>query len=224
MAVAFRIPKAVDPKRFSRAFQTLVDHTDVLRCCIEVVDDEPRQRFLPTAVAQLEQLDFSQSPVPDQHYQHWLAERCRRILPLDRPAYDCVLVKLGENEWAWYFNQHHLFVDAWSLSVLFQRLNRFYQVDASITDSSPQFRQTLTAPITDAANDRLERAKAHWDRQRITTTPTRFYRTRPPQLSGQTETEFVMALADLVPSVSGISHSNPRFEVSPKISRIFRSF
>ena len=127
MTLSFDLKGAIDPAHFQSAFQTLIDQTDALRTVFEEQENTPKQRILSTLVYPMEVLDVSDTPEPAVTYREWAKQRSQRPFDLSACTFDAVLVKLAADRYAWFFNQHHLTTDAWSVSVLYKQLARLYQ-------------------------------------------------------------------------------------------------
>ena len=127
MAFAFRLHGRVDGRRFQRAFARLVDSSDSLRTVVEEVDGVPRQRVLASIEAELELVDLCGHETPLTAARRAAQERCERLFELDRRLFDSALFDLGNEGSLWYFGQHHIVSDAWSVSVLFRYLEGIYR-------------------------------------------------------------------------------------------------
>ena len=125
---AFAIHGPVDIGAFRSAFQALVDHTDVFRTIFQNINGIPRQVVLQSVSADVELVDFSHEFDPEGAYRRFLDKRKMRRLPLDKPLFDVVLVKLASDSFVWYLNQHHIITDAVSAELIFERLANYYQL------------------------------------------------------------------------------------------------
>jgi amino acid adenylation domain-containing protein/non-ribosomal peptide synthase protein (TIGR01720 family) len=127
MAATFTILGKIDPQRFQRAFQTLLDKTDALRLIFEEKNGAPRQRLVSQMPYTTEYLNFSEPSDPDKAFDAWVQERCIAPFDLQKRLFDSVLAKLSDDRFVWYFNAHHLIVDGWSIALTFQRMSALYQ-------------------------------------------------------------------------------------------------
>lgn len=138
MALSFDLKGTIDPVCFQSAFQLLVDKTDAMRTVFEVVDGVPQQGVLNALSYTVENLDFSTTADPKQHYQQWAKERSQQSFDLSKITFDCVLVKLSDQRFIWFLNQHHLTTDAWSVSVLYKAVAKFYRNSLEgVADNTP---------------------------------------------------------------------------------------
>ena len=126
MALSFRIRGPLNAHRFANAFQQLVEETDVLRTVIVLRDGEPRQLVLPEAPETLSYMDFSQAETPSVAVAEWMEADCVKEFVLSRCAWRSALLRLGADDWVWYFNQHHTQGDILSFQNLYRRLSQIY--------------------------------------------------------------------------------------------------
>lgn len=126
MAWRFDLSFALSPTHFEKAFQALVDRTDALRLVFQSVDGVAQQRILPSLSGDLPLVDFCGMDQPADRAREWIAEAVGRKLDLDRKPYESALLKLTDEHWIWYLNLHHLVTDAWSVALLYARMNELY--------------------------------------------------------------------------------------------------
>lgn len=126
MALAFSMKGALDTHHFQLALQALIDRSDALRTVIHSTDGIPQQSVLSTYEFTQETIDFSGKDDPDAYCKAWTAERSRQNFNLEKPMFDAVLLKLSEAHHVWYFNQHHLITDGWSVTLLYNKLGALY--------------------------------------------------------------------------------------------------
>ncbi len=127
--LSFKINGEVDVGRFSSAFKELLHRTDALRTVIREIDGIPQLFVLPELDYQMEVLDLSDEDDPRGVYQAWVQKRAAAPFDLEERLFDCALVKLGEREYIWYLNQHHINADFTSFLLIFHRLVDHYQAD-----------------------------------------------------------------------------------------------
>ncbi|MFK7936438.1 MAG: condensation domain-containing protein, partial [Saprospiraceae bacterium] len=127
MAMRFDLQGAIDEAAFQLAFQTLVAKSEVLRTIVTVKNGVPRQQILPQVDFSFPIIDLSNATEQAEQVKAWLTQHTTQILDLNRCNFSSALLKLSPTHYVWFFNQHHLFTDGWSLTVLFQTLAGFYQ-------------------------------------------------------------------------------------------------
>ncbi len=191
MVLAFRIGGAVDPVVFQQAFQRLVDDCDVLRTVITTEKGVPQQRVLPEFAYAVPLIDFSQDAAPEQRYAEWLARSKQRTFDLSRCHFDTALVKLGDDDFVWYLNQHHVLTDAWSVSVLYRKMQHYYglarQGRLDQAEPLPAYQDYVAQDRRDRRSDRYAKAQAFWsEKLKTPVPPSSFYRRRGSTRSGRT--------------------------------------
>ena len=127
LAVTFTMGSGVDRDHLQKAFQTLVNSTDALRTVIEEEDGIPQQRVVVDFPYGMEFLDFSDCSNPNEELQAWLRKRCQVPFDLGKCLFDAVLIKITDNKFVCYLNQHHLITDGWSVWLIFHRMAEFYE-------------------------------------------------------------------------------------------------
>lgn len=133
MALSFRITGPIAPERFGAAFDQLVAETDVLRLVVTLEAGEPVQSALPQSDGTLRLVDVSNDNDPHRTAHTWMQGDCREALDLSVCAWRSALIRLGADNWIWYFNHHHVHSDILSTQNLFRRLSEIY----SASDSTP---------------------------------------------------------------------------------------
>ena len=192
MALVFRIHGEVDINAFSVAFQTLVASADAMRIVIHDVNGSAKQSILESATSSLQHIDLSNEDDPSTALERWAKTRSCQNFDLGKTLYDSALIRLGSDDFAWYFNQHHLVTDAWSMAVIFDRMAHFYglatnegQADAA---NLPQFLAHVVRDTDHRESQSDRKAQRYW-RERLaqSVTTSRFYRPPPAIVSGRTE-------------------------------------
>ncbi|MBT8193571.1 MAG: amino acid adenylation domain-containing protein [Acidimicrobiia bacterium] len=127
MAFLFEISGEIIPDAFISAFERLIAQCDALRTVVESIDGTPSQRIAEHIEYELPIVDVSTADDPDRAASEWSQTRCETMLAVERQTFDAALLKLGNEKWAWYFNQHHLVTDAWSSALIFERMEELYR-------------------------------------------------------------------------------------------------
>ncbi|MGI9319986.1 MAG: condensation domain-containing protein, partial [Thiogranum sp.] len=191
MVFTFRIDGALDPVAFDVAFNALVRSCENLRTVIRDTPDGPRQEIFATGTSSLQFHDFSTHALPQQSFDAWVAEHSCRTFTLHESLFESALFKLGEQRFVWYLNQHHLVTDAWTVSLMFQRLQTLYRearvADIAVTDPAPGVAAYLAHEAASAGFAIASRAREHWDAQsKVEVKAPRFYRDTPRARVGRT--------------------------------------
>jgi amino acid adenylation domain-containing protein len=181
MAMLFRIDGIIDPARFQDAFNRVVQQTDALRMILRLsADNSPQQLVLESIDATTELVDLSSDGEPETRLQSWVESRKRRMFRLGQPLFDSVLLKLRDNAFAWYFNQHHVITDATSMSLVYHRCADLYSHREQVVGAdfgTPQYRDYLR-------NERRFRESLEYDRSCQFWSSRSSQLPRPPALFG----------------------------------------
>ncbi len=131
MIFAFELQGTIAAEHFQRAFSELIRQSDTLRTVFDLQDGQVVQRVLPALPYTSEYLDLSAEADPDGAFEQWLAQRKPTVFDLSERLFESCLVRLSEQRSVWYFNIHHLLIDAWAVSLLYQRMALLYHRSAN---------------------------------------------------------------------------------------------
>ena len=122
----FTIKGKIDSLAFEQAFMRVVDHHEALRATI--AEPIERLRYCPDVHRSgvIELVDFCDASEPDLAYEAWLKQRCTRSFAAGERLYDAALVKLSEERFVFYLNQHHVITDGASCIILHKDIEAFY--------------------------------------------------------------------------------------------------
>ncbi|MEM9484040.1 MAG: amino acid adenylation domain-containing protein [Cyanobacteria bacterium P01_F01_bin.116] len=160
MVFSFTIQGEIDSGHFRRAFQTLIKCCDILRLTITESDGVPQQRVAPELDYDLPFIDFSTETDPHTASQTWMHKRSTYPLNLENCLFDSALLKLESDQFIWYFNQHHLITDNWSVSLLYRRLQDYYRQSDALTEATE-----LPAYVDYAVSEKNQQSS--WQQQAI---------------------------------------------------------
>jgi hypothetical protein len=156
-----RLRGPLDPRRFERAFQAVVDECDALRIAIDDDQGSPCQRFRSAAVGAVDLLEAGSM----DGIEALAAERAARV-GVERSLYDSALVRLAADDHVWLLAQHQLISDAWSFGILFERTALHYQRlgagDRAMIDAPPAFREYVEWERRYRASARCAAARKRW--------------------------------------------------------------
>lgn len=127
MVMAYEIKGSISFTYFKSAFNKLVAKSDALRSVFKIKEGEPIQKYLKAIDFEIEFIDFSNNDDPRAKYEKWLEKRVVKQFNLEQCLFDCVLIKLKNNIYVWYINQHHLITDGWSTSLVFSEMAKLYK-------------------------------------------------------------------------------------------------
>jgi Condensation domain/AMP-binding enzyme len=188
LAALFIVARELDPQRFGRAFQALIDSSDALRTVFEEEDGTPRQRVKTELRFTPDYLDFSGQPDPEAALRAWADARCRILFNLTERLFDAALIKLADSCYAWYLNLHHLVTDAWAISLIVRRVSDLYQQisndGAPASIALPQFQEHVADERAYLRTLRYQKAREYWaERLARKPDPIEFYGRVPPPLT-----------------------------------------
>lgn len=168
-AVTFTLSGKVDRGHFQKAFQTLVNSGDTLRTVIEETDGAPQQKVLEAFSYEMEFLDFSAGARPEAGFENWLRDRCRAVFDFHERLFDSALAKIADDQYVWYFNQHHIVSDGWSVWLAYRYVAEFYGrslhggLEAVV--ALPGFQDYVRRQREEQASPRHREAEAYWERK-----------------------------------------------------------
>lgn len=125
---AFEIDGAIEREHFEAAVCAFVRRCDAVRLVFEEIDGVPRQRVAAHADFALEQLDFADDLDPPARLNAWVRERAIRPFRLPERLFDTALLRMGQDRFAWYWNQHHLTTDGWSYVLMLRHVAEYYRL------------------------------------------------------------------------------------------------
>ncbi len=163
----YMIEGNISEEMFVEAFDGLVLQSDALRIVFSEEDRIPWQQVLSGIPRDLELIDFSQDSHPEDRYRSWLQERASQAIDLSLCSYDSALVKISERKHIWYFNQHHILVDASSFIVLFKRLAENYSLlkrgERPSQEGYPQFMDYVAYERQSRQTASTGKAERYWE-------------------------------------------------------------
>ena len=165
-AFSFTFAVPIDPQLFQAAFATAVRQYDALRIVIQEQRGVPQQHVLPEPPAQLDIVDFSHEADPRTAAENWQRQRVQRPSQLNRCLYDSALIKLGDRQFIWFLNQHHLITDASSFFLIaeavLQSYEALYQGEVPTPAERPTFARYAAAVKRQQNSSRAAKSRAFW--------------------------------------------------------------
>jgi hypothetical protein len=126
MVGLYTISSKVEYVHLKSAFQTLVNSSDALRTTIEERAGTPFLKVLSWLDCALEYVDCSRAADPERELSVWVDERRRIRFDMTKRLFDCALLKISDEKFACYINNHQLIGDAWAGYLIHQRLSELY--------------------------------------------------------------------------------------------------
>ena len=127
MVLTFEIFGGLDVEIFDKAFGRLVQQSDAMRTTFSMVDGKPMQQVRNDHELGLDFLDFSNKENQEAHLASWIKAHSRRQFDLSKQCFESALIKMSNERFVWYINQHHLITDAWGVSVQYKTLVSYYR-------------------------------------------------------------------------------------------------
>ncbi|GJM39766.1 MAG: hypothetical protein DHS20C20_00480 [Ardenticatenaceae bacterium] len=126
VVVTFRWQATVNVALFFEAFTQVVKQSDALRTVLREEAGVPQRVLLADPPQSLQLVDMSNEADREAKLEQWVQERSRLCFDLSQCAYDVVLVKLAEDDYCWFINQHHLMTDAASVFLVYDHVLALY--------------------------------------------------------------------------------------------------
>ena len=192
MVLTFEITGDLNVSHFKAATQALLDRSDALRTVVELKGGGPTQRVRPPGPFDLEVVDLTVEADPDAALEAWVDERRAQTLDLSERLFDMALIRLGADRHVWYLNQHHIITDIWSVSLIYQQVNRYYRLaherQLGEASSLPPFADYVAHEQAFRDSDASETVEAYWQSKRDELpAPPRLYGHHPERETTRTE-------------------------------------
>ena len=127
-AFRIRIPAAIHATVFESAFREVVQRSETLRTTVKMSEHgEPMIQLVESPEFECPVVDFSSAENPFEEACRWSQSRCEKSLPMEQLMFDSALLKLADDDYMWFINQHHLICDAWGVTQLFRIQVEFYE-------------------------------------------------------------------------------------------------
>ncbi len=218
MAVAFRIGGPIDPQRFRNAWHRYADSCDALRLAVVEENGVPLQRPRDTAPS-LEIIDLSNLDDPDNACSLLMAQRCRKVFDLATDLTDSALIKLADDRWVWYLNQHHLVTDGWSSSIVYRGVEKAYREPDSDVHTQP-FDDYAKFERKHRQSRLFEKALRYWnERASDIPPPITFYGRQPTGAGTRTDRVRRRLGVERSESLKGLAERMSRNALSQHVGR-----
>lgn len=125
MVFTFDIYGKIDPGIFREAFEILVGRTTMLKICLNDSNENVPQQVVKATNAELEYIDTDS--IEEFHLQDWIKEKNTIKFDLQTRSYYSALIRITDDHFIWYINQHHIFTDAYSFQVMYTNLDQIYR-------------------------------------------------------------------------------------------------
>ncbi|SDH29160.1 non-ribosomal peptide synthetase [Chitinophaga filiformis] len=161
VSVAYRFSGVIDLSRFETALRRLTEKHEVMRTCLIVKDNEPRQRILPEAV---HYFSFKDVAVTEEAL---IAEiQAFKEQPFQLSEGQLFRVGMWKREGGDYYFMlvmHHVISDGWSVEVLMEELIRYYNGDMAVTEMpAVQYKEYAVWLNALSEAGRMEQHRQYW--------------------------------------------------------------
>ncbi len=174
----FEIGGHIDVVHFQVAFQALIKQSDALRTIFINQGGLPVQRVYDTFPYELECIQVGSQ----EEVENWIEENQKLPFDISQRNFESVLFQLPNNKSIWYLLLHHLISDAWSVSVLSQKMGELYHLslEGNLAKASPLplYADYLSFEQSARFNKENEASRLFWE-QRAGELPV------PPRLYGE---------------------------------------
>lgn len=171
MIMTYEIKGAISVAHFKTAFRNLVAKSDALRSVFTIVDNVPVQQFLLEIDFEVMFVDFSKEEHPEEVYCIWRKKRAQHLFNVQQCLFDCVLIKLAENKFVWYINQHHLITDGWSTTIIFSLMSKLYanalRDNVAYIEEVPQYKSYVQYFQEIATSKKTKEATEYWQQKTL---------------------------------------------------------
>ncbi len=181
MIMVYRFAGSISVEHFRAAFSTLIKNCDAMRLVFTDVTTSPKQHVLGQLEYELPFIDFSSESEPLERYKEW--ESARKTINFDLAAclFDAALIKLSDDDYIWYFNQHHLATDAWSTELTFNYVKQAYELAKNgLLDTAvpmPAYADYTALEQKKSGSKQFARATKYWvEKLNKSLVPSKFYR------------------------------------------------
>ena len=167
LKTVYTLHEPVDYQHFQNAFQKIVDLNENFRTVFVEEGGFPGQRVLDELRYEVPYLDFSDVTDPAAAARDWIESQSGRVFDLSRPSFESVLIKIAEDKYQWYMNQHHILTDGWSLHLTYNQLTEFYRASLEgrldRVEAKPQFGKYIEDEQAFRRSERHRRARSYWE-------------------------------------------------------------
>ncbi|MBK7520388.1 MAG: amino acid adenylation domain-containing protein [Gammaproteobacteria bacterium] len=183
MVTRLDIRQRLDVGAFKQAFARLVDAHDAMRMVVSNSSGNFVATIAGGAQPELPFVDFS-GDAAEQDFAAWIQRKCRQVFGLDEQLHEAALVRLDEQHFVFFLNQHHCMTDGRSCQVMIADLDRFYReaTGSGGGDESGQaaphrsFGEYLVLRADYLRSEQARASEAYWNaRFERAPEPVRFY-------------------------------------------------
>ncbi|MFL0802070.1 MAG: AMP-binding protein, partial [Agarilytica sp.] len=162
-----RIKGEVDKAIFGKAVNCLIKKHDALRIIVDELEGShlPKQRFLGELSAAVPITDFSQVKDPFNRALFWMQKRFIEPYNNGEPLFRFDLLKVGDQEYLWLAQYHHLITDGWGGALLTRSMSEIYTdlcEGRNPNLNAPSYIEFLKNERSYIQSDKFESDRKYW--------------------------------------------------------------
>lgn len=166
-AVVFE--KSFDAAVFEKALNAVIERHEILRTSFIQTEENPVQKVHPVSELEttLVHLDWSSKDNAEEKVKTLAEEMAHAIFDLSKaPLFRAKLIRL-ENKYIFLFNVHHIIFDGWSMDVLLQEVQAFYNSfiqnkNNPLPPLTIQYRDFAAWQNKQLSGDKLQQEQQYW--------------------------------------------------------------
>jgi len=116
----------LDANKLSVCWKQLVNQNPVLKTRIGESNGAPYQEHNGIE-PKLTLIDYSDSGTALNDAKKWMKQQSELTIALNETTLNTALIKLSASRWIWFIQQHHIAADAWSISLIWNKLTTLYK-------------------------------------------------------------------------------------------------
>lgn len=163
-----RIDGHIDPVVFEQALRRVVQSNDALRIVLHKGNPLPVQEFRNDGVFDIPFIDFSEQKDPMQKAEAWMQAQFVRPFELyGHFLFRYAIIKISDQCYCYFNNQHHLVADGLSILILTEQLSKEYNalmMDQLSNEFPPSYHAFILEEQKFFQSKRCEQSKAFWQK------------------------------------------------------------
>lgn len=162
-----RIKGNIDFGLLERAINRLIEKNDAFRIRLVCVNGQVKQYISEYAYRKIDFVDFSQSADPIDALFKWDAEQTKKPFELyDSDLAYFAMMKISEQEGAFYAKTHHIVSDAWTMSIVVNQVLEFYSIlrrsEPFAEEEFPSYEKFIRSEAEYINSDRFAKDQEYW--------------------------------------------------------------
>lgn len=149
MTTRLDIQQSLDVDAFNTAFSKMAAKYDAMRLVVSRRDQKFVGIVTTQSVLELSFIDLSDSPCAETQLQEWIQNVSSHVFQLDQPLYQAYLIKVSDQHYTFFMNQHHCVTDGRSCQLMLNSLDAFYREQIAIAAIAPSIPLSPTPSFSD---------------------------------------------------------------------------